>query len=104
MGDRLIKNCLPKSASRERIAKEAELLTGDQVSAVHEALKFLADRDSDHAQFLNGIGFSGIDVVIGHSLAEAYSLSAKQAALGKRIVLRYKNTQLPQELAARIIG
>lgn len=84
--------------------KPIEILTVDQVAAVHEALRYLAGMDTDHASAVNGVGFNKIHGEIGHSLAESPRLSPRQAAAGKKIVLRYRNTQLPAELVARICG
>ena len=84
--------------------KPVETLTAAQVEAVHEALKLLAALDTDYASRQNGMGFNKMHGEIGHSLAQAPRLSPRQAAAGKKIVLRYKNTQLPAELVARICG
>jgi len=62
--------------------KPIESLTDDQVAAVHIALRLLAGLDTDYA----------------------VRLSPRQAAAGKKIVLRYRNTQLPAELVRRILG
>ena len=62
----------------------------------------LSALDSDHAQWENGIGFSGLDTRIGNDLAARPFLSPKQAALGRKILTRYKNTQLPPELVTRM--
>ena len=56
----------------------------------------------DHASYDNGIGFSGLDTRIGNDLAARPFLSPKQAALGRKILTRYKNTQLPPELVTRM--
>lgn len=86
----------------DALAAEAAAMTDDQRAAVLEALRFLSARDSDHAQFENQIGFNGRDTIIGHSLAERSSLTAKQAALGRRIVRKYRHTQLPEAIVERI--
>ncbi len=56
--------------------------------------------DRDHASTVNGMGFSKMDVAIGHSLAASHRLTAKQAALGQKLVNRYRR-QLPDEIVAR---
>ncbi len=94
---------LTEGTSRARIAKEAKTITQAQVEAIHEALKHLAGLDQDRAQALNDMGFSKIDTNIGHSLAEAPRLTPKQAALGKRIALKYSR-QLSEDLTAAIKG
>jgi len=91
------------TTTRERIQREAENLTPAQVAAVHEALRLLADSDPDRARVINDIGFNKIDNAIGHSLAESARLTPRQAALGKRIVLKY-HRQLPAALVAAVKG
>ena len=89
--------------TRQEVAKEAILLTDETIEAIQQALKILAGYDSDHARHLNGMGFSKIDVWIGHSLADAYHLSAKQAVLGQKLVNKYRR-QLPEDLVALAKG
>jgi hypothetical protein len=91
-----------ESTPAEKLAEEAALMTPDQRAAALEALRFLAARDSDHASFENGIGFSGMDTLIGNDLARRPFLSPKQAALARKIVWRYKNTQLPEAIVERL--
>jgi len=87
--------------SRAVIRREAESLPLDVTLAVHEGLRVLA-AVCDGAVMRDGSGFSGIDVRIGHSLAGQATLSPRQAALGRRLLNKYRRTQLPQELVARI--
>lgn len=94
--------CATESISRERVEKEAPNLTSDQIQAIHEALRIVAGM-CDGARDLDGMGFSKIDVRVGHSLAHSKELTQKQAALGKRIVWKYKR-QFGVELLARIKG
>lgn len=89
--------------SRKQVEEEAVHLTPAQVEAIHQGLRVLAGFDVDFAQSRNGMGFSKIDVRIGHSLAEAPFLSPRQAALGKRIVTKYRR-QLPADLLETING
>ena len=56
-----------RSASRAQIAKDAEVLTADQIAAVREALSILAGSDTDGARDLNGVGFNKLDTNIGRS-------------------------------------
>ena len=86
----------------DRLAAEAAEMTEDQRRAAHEALRFLAARDNDHASFENGVGFSGTDTMIGNDLAARPFLSPKQAALARKIVAKYRNTQLPQSIVERL--
>lgn len=92
-----------ESTSRERIRREAEKMTPKQVLATHAALKYLTTLDEDRARILNDAGFGKIDSHIGHSLASTGSLTARQAALGKRIVLKY-HRQLEPGLVAAVKG
>jgi len=78
-----------KKAKREDIVREAVALPNDQIAAIHTALKMLAGV-CNWASTFDGIGFNKIDAQIGHSLAESARLTAKQAALGKRIVRKYR--------------
>jgi len=83
--------------TREKVAEIAVTLTETQISAIHQGLQILADYDVDRARDLNGMGFNKMDSGIGHSLAERAFLSPKQAALGLRLVTKYRR-QLPAEV------
>lgn len=84
-----------RNISRKEVEKEAESLTQDQVQAIHQALKIVSDF-CDGAHSLDGMGFSKIDVAIGHSLAASPSLSPRQAALGRKIARKYKRQYGPE--------
>lgn len=77
------------STSRQRIAKEAPLLSAEEIAQIHTSLQRLAAA-CDGAQALDGYGFNKIDTHIGHSLAAWARLTPKQAALGKRLVIKYQ--------------
>ena len=77
------------SLSRKRIAEDATALTPADISHIHACLQYLAGV-CDGAARLDGHGYNKIDAPIGHSLAACASLTAKQAALGKRFVTRYR--------------
>lgn len=79
-----------ESATRQAIAEAAAKLTPEEIAAIHGKLRILAALDADHAAVLNGVGFSRIDGEIGHSLAGAGTLTPKQAALGARLVHKYR--------------
>jgi SWI/SNF-related matrix-associated actin-dependent regulator 1 of chromatin subfamily A len=64
-------------------------MTGEQIEAVHEALRALAGMDTDRAAVRNDMGFNRYDGTIGHSLAQAERLTVKQAVLGRRIARKY---------------
>ncbi len=86
-----------ESLTRSKLEELATKLTAENIAAIHQGLKMLAGMDGDFAREQNGIGFSKMDVHIGHSLANAYTLTAKQAALGSKLVNKYRR-QLPAEL------
>lgn len=81
---------------QSEVAKRAEWITPKDIEAVHEGLRLLAGLDFDHAQEVNGVGFSKIDVGIGHDLAGRDALTPKQAALGAKLTNKYRR-QLPDE-------
>lgn len=74
----------------------------EEREAALRALRYLAADDTDRARVLNGVGFSGIDTDIGHSLAECRSLTNRQVALAKKILRKYRRTQLPEHLVAKL--
>lgn len=86
-----------ESASRAAIAKEALTITSERSKAILEGLRMLKSMDSDHARIQNGRGFNQADSFIGHRLAEMISLTPKQAALGAKLVNKYRR-QLPEEI------
>lgn len=86
---------------KEKLAKEAEGMTPDQREASHEALKILAAR-CNGARDWDGMGFSKIDTSIGKDLAARQWLSPKQAALARKIAWRYRKSQLPEAIVARM--
>ena len=92
-----------EGVSRDKLGEIAQTLTPDQITAIHAGLQILAGNDQDHASSLNGIGFSKMDVQIGHDLAERWALTPRQAALGSKLINRYRR-QLPVEIveAARV--
>ncbi len=86
-----------ESSSRAKIAAEAEKMTPARIAAIHDSLRMLAAMDQDFARDQNGMGFGRLDVQIGHSLAGQSTLTPKQAALGSKLVHKYRR-QLPAEL------
>ena len=95
----------PRQATATAEVKPDELaaivLTDEQVAVVHAALRWLAGMDEDGARILNGVGFSKVDVRIGHSLAERKALTMKQAALGAKLCRKY-HRQLTAETNAAL--
>jgi len=82
--------------SAKTIAKEAPDISPETIALVHEGLRMLAGM-CDGARQLDGAGFSKIDTHIGHSLAGAMRLTARQAVLGLRLVRKYRR-QLPEHI------
>jgi hypothetical protein len=89
-----------RSVTQAQVAEEAAKIAPEVVAAVHAALRALAGV-CDGAFALDGAGFNRLDTNVGKSLAGAARLTAKQAALGRKIVLKY-HRQLPQDLLAII--
>lgn len=88
-----------ENSRREHLAREAEQLTTQELELVHLGLRMLAGM-CDGAVVLDGRGFNRLDTMVGHSLARQERLTPRQAALGRRLVLKY-HRQLP-ELAAQL--
>lgn len=86
--------------TRDRLGPIAERVSEEGRAAIHAGLKFLAAYDPDGASTINGVGFSKIDVAVGHSLADTEALSARQAALGALLVRKYRR-QLPEDLVSK---
>ena len=91
-----------ENATRKSLDADAQKMTPERIAAIHQGLRVLAGM-CDGAQELDGAGFSKIDVMIGHSLAEAVRLTSRQAALGAKLVNKYRR-QLPAELVATAKG
>lgn len=87
------------AVTRDRLGPIAERVSEEGRVAIHAGLRLLAAYDPDGASTLNGVGFSKIDVAVGHSLANTEALSPRQAALGALLVRKYRR-QLPEELVA----
>ncbi len=87
--------------TRKQIDKEASNIKVDEISIIHSAIKILASY-CDGANALDGMGFSKIDTAIGHSLAEFKTLSAKQAVIAKKLIIKYKR-QLPDNIKDKIL-
>jgi SWI/SNF-related matrix-associated actin-dependent regulator of chromatin subfamily A-like protein 1 len=81
----------------DRIAKK---LTPVHIGAIHQGLRTLA-RICDGAKNLDGIGFNKIDAKLGSDLARRPVLTPREAALGRRITLKYKR-QLGDDLISVI--
>ena len=86
---------------RRKISAKEITCTEAEIPAIHEALRILSAR-CDGARELDGMGFNKLDTQFGKDLAGRGSLTLKQAAYGKRLVLKYRR-QLPEELLNRLI-
>jgi len=84
------------TAKAEKLAKEASEMTTDEIAAVRDALRIVGGL-CDGAIELDGQGFSKIDTAIGTDLASLDRLTPKQAALGRKIVRKYRR-QFPEAL------
>ncbi len=78
-----------EEVSRKQIVKEAAELGPEAIAEIHRKLQMLAGV-CDGARELDGAGFNRFDSAIGKSLAMAHSLTQKQAALGARLVAKYR--------------
>ena len=78
-----------EEVSRKQIVKEAAELSPEAIAEIHSKLRMLAGV-CDGARELDGAGFNRFDSAIGKSLAMAYTLTQKQAALGARLVNKYR--------------
>lgn len=87
------------SMTVDKLAAIAGKLTRSQIDLIHGGLRILASMDDDYARQKNGCGFSKIDSQIGHNLAAMILLSARQGALGSKLVTRYRR-QLPDHIVA----
>lgn len=85
----------------DSLARVGAKLTEAQIAAIHAGLRLLA-QTCDGARKLDLVGFNRIDAHIGKSLASTRNLTPKQAALGRRLLQKYRNTQLTAELCSII--
>ena len=92
-----------KTAKQVALQKVAANLTPKQIDVIHTALRQIADQDQDRARVVNGVGFNKFDGHIGHQLAGLETLTPGQAALGQKIVTKYRR-QLDPELVEELIG
>lgn len=78
--------------TKKALEKETEEWTPEagELEDLHNKLKTLAAMDSDRASVINGIGFSKLDQLIGHSLANSLKLTKKQGVIAKKLVYKYR--------------
>lgn len=77
------------TATQKAIAEDAATLTPEDVQEIHHQLRRLSGV-CDGALALDGYGFNKLDQRIGHQLAALAQLTPKQAALGKKILVKYR--------------
>jgi SWI/SNF-related matrix-associated actin-dependent regulator 1 of chromatin subfamily A len=82
------------SITPDQLTIEAQKLNSKQISDIHNALKIIASM-CDGARVIDGSGFNKIDTRLGKNLAEQTRLTPKAAALGRKIVLKYKRQLQP---------
>lgn len=75
----------------------ATVMLDEKYAVYAEAISDLAAFDSDYASKANDVGFSRFDAAVGHALANMpfAEWTPAQLAQARRILQRYKNTQLP---------
>jgi hypothetical protein len=75
--------------TKKQIEQEAVTIDAAEVADIHRKLQILTAM-CDGAQSLDGHGFNKYDALLGRSLASMSRLTAKQAAIGKRMVHKYR--------------
>jgi SWI/SNF-related matrix-associated actin-dependent regulator of chromatin subfamily A-like protein 1 len=78
-----------ESESRKSISEAAEKLTADEIFRIHNDLRRLASV-CDGTLTEDGVGFNRCDTAIGRSLAARSNLTPRQAALGQKILRKYR--------------
>jgi SWI/SNF-related matrix-associated actin-dependent regulator 1 of chromatin subfamily A len=86
-----------RAISPEWIEQAAERVTEDDAALMLSGLQMIAGADGDYAQCKNDIGFSKVDVRIGHQLSEQGMLTRKQAVIAARLVNKYRR-QIADEI------
>ncbi len=92
----IVEDASTHSTTRSQIEMLAEYVSDAEREVVHSGLRKLSETDNDRAMVVNGVGFSRIDVSLGHGLAERQYLSNKQVVLGAKLLVKYKR-QLGEE-------
>lgn len=77
----------------KEIAKLADKMTPADIAAVHMGVRMLAGRHKD-SSLLDGATFRDVDAPLGKVLAETRKLTPKLGALGKKLLSKYRHTQL----------
>lgn len=85
-----------KSPVHAEIEATAKTLTQHDIQLIHHGLRIVAGK-CDYATTRDKRGFGKWDAELGHKLADETTLTARQAAWGKRLLKTYRR-QLPGEL------
>jgi hypothetical protein len=67
--------------------------------AAHGAVRLMTAMDTDRASHPNGVGWNKIDGRVGHELAGVDVLTDGQVWLARKVLRKYRNTQLDAEVA-----
>lgn len=86
--------------TRAKVTELAQQLSPAAVQLIHKGLQIIAG-NCDHARAIDGAGFSKIDTLIGHDLADEWSLSPPQAVLGLKLCRKYRR-QLPASIVNQL--
>ncbi len=92
----------PEKPADVKVVISKDDLTGQQVQAVHDALRIIAGL-CDGAQELDGMGFNKLDSSFGKSLASKPFLTQKAAKYGRTLAIKY-GRQIPATLLAIVKG
>jgi hypothetical protein len=96
---KVAQRCATSGVSRETLVNEGISMSPSAAVVAQQAVRRLAAHDPDAAMLRNDVGFSKADVFLGHALAQLQSPDAVHYAMMRRLVLRYRNTQLTADEA-----
>lgn len=77
----------------KEISQLADKLTKHDIAAVHMGLRLLAGTHKDSVM-MDGLTFREVDAALGKTLADHKTLTPRLAALGKKFLMKYRNTHL----------
>ena len=89
---------LVEKEKREPRPKKYPKATEEERISALKAVKYMTGMDIDRAARRNDVGWNAMDSRIGHNLAECSAFTDGQVWLAKKILRKYKNTQLPEDL------
>jgi SWI/SNF-related matrix-associated actin-dependent regulator 1 of chromatin subfamily A len=92
------------TSTRLNIDSDAEKISVEQSASILQCLQIISSMDADGARAQNKVGFNRLDTDIGRSLAMNSKLTFKQAALGKRLVNKYRGQIDDKDLLAKAMG